>query len=150
MNTVAGLWIDHRKAVIRIVSDAGEEAIEIRSHVERQQGRIDGVRSTTSFESQYVQADDAQDRRFAGQLRRYFDVVIAAIRPAKSILILGPGEAKGELKKRLVHARLGGRIVAVETVDKMTDREIAARVRSYFGPSAGNPQTGDRHANVRR
>jgi len=33
---------------------------------------------------------------------------------------------------------LGGRIVGVETVDKMTDRQIAAKVRQYFAeePSA--------------
>jgi hypothetical protein len=45
---------------------------------------------------------------------------------------LGPGEAKGELKKRLKSQELGGRIVGIETVDKMTDRQIAARVRQRF------------------
>ena len=28
--------------------------------------------------------------------------------------------------------KLGGRIVGVETVDKMTDRQIAAKVRQHF------------------
>jgi hypothetical protein len=51
---------------------------------------------------------------------------------AESILLFGPGEAKGELRKRLERDKLGGRIVAVETVDKMTDRQIAAKVRGYF------------------
>jgi hypothetical protein len=36
MMTTAGLWIDHRKAVIVIVSDKGEEALEIKSNVEQQ------------------------------------------------------------------------------------------------------------------
>jgi hypothetical protein len=48
------------------------------------------------------------------------------------MLIFGPGEAKGELKKRLESNNLGGRIVGIETVDKMTDRQIAAKVRQYF------------------
>jgi hypothetical protein len=47
-------------------------------------------------------------------------------------LIFGPGEAKGELKTRLESHKLGGRIVAVETVDNMTDNQIAAKVRDYF------------------
>jgi hypothetical protein len=47
-------------------------------------------------------------------------------------LIFGPGEAKGELKKRLESKGLGGRIVGVETTDKMTERQIAAKVRAYF------------------
>ena len=61
------------------------------------------------------------------------DEVIAHIRDADSILILGPGEAKGELNARLVRDGLGNRIVGVETVDKLTDRQIAAIVRARVG-----------------
>lgn len=50
----------------------------------------------------------------------------------ESILIIGPGEAKGELVKRLEADDIGGRIVGIETVDKMTDRQIAERVRQQF------------------
>ena len=35
MKKIAGLWIDHRKAVIVIVSDAGEEIKEITSDMEK-------------------------------------------------------------------------------------------------------------------
>ena len=52
-----------------------------------------------------------------------------ALRPH---LVFGPGEAKGEFKKRLDHAQLGDKEVAVETVDKMTDHQISAKVREYF------------------
>jgi len=65
-------------------------------------------------------------------LSRYYDDVIACIRDAESIQIFGPGEAKGELEKRLESKELGGRIVGIETVDKMTDRQIAAKVRQRF------------------
>jgi hypothetical protein len=58
--------------------------------------------------------------------------IIASLRDAESILILGSGEAKGELQERLEKCNLGGRIVSVETVDKMTDRQIAAKVRKRF------------------
>ena len=132
MTTRAGLWIDHRKAVIAIVSEDGEETKEIRSNVEKQPGRFAGVRSTTPYEPQQVSADDSHERQFTGQLHRYYDEVIASIREADSILLFGPGEAKGELKKRLERDKLGGRIVAVQTVDKMTDRQVAAKVHEYF------------------
>jgi hypothetical protein len=59
------------------------------------------------------------------------------MRDAEAILIFGPGEAKGELRKRLERNNLGGRIVGMETVDKMTDRQIAAKVRRYFQESSG-------------
>jgi hypothetical protein len=61
----------------------------------------------------------------------YYDAVIACIRGAEAILIFGPGDAKGELKKRLESNDLGGRIISIETVDKMTDRQIAAKVRQH-------------------
>jgi len=142
MKTTAGLWIDHRKAVIAIVSAEGEETMEIRSNVEKQPGRFAGVRSTGHYEAQRVQADDSRERNFTGELNDYYDEVIAAIRGAESILLFGPGEAKGELKKRLERDKLGGHIIAVETIDKMTDRQIAAKVREYFhkkeDPAAGS------------
>jgi len=60
------------------------------------------------------------------------DAVIASIRNAEAILIFGPGEAKGELKERLKENNLGGVVVGIETADKMTDRQIAAKVRKHF------------------
>ena len=132
MRTRLGLWIDHRKALIVAVTDKGEETSLVISKVEKQPGRSGGARSTTPYESQQVPADDARERKFTGHLNIYYDAVIASIRHAESILIFGPGEAKGELKKRLEGDKLGGRIVSLETVDKMTDRQIAARVRQHF------------------
>ena len=131
MKTAAGLWIDHRKAVIVIVTDKGEEIKLIVSKVEKQPGRFGGVRTTTPYEQQ-VLADDSLEREFKGHLNIYYDAVIASIRDAGSILIFGPGEAAGELKKRLKRNKLSGRIAGIETVDKMTDRQIAAKVRKYF------------------
>jgi hypothetical protein len=77
-------------------------------------------------------AQDKGERRFAGHLGGYYDTVISCIRDAESLLICGPGEAKGELRKRLEREEHRGRIVGIETVDKMTDRQIAAKVRRRF------------------
>jgi len=127
-----GLWIDHRKAVIVSVSDKEEKTNIIESNAEKQAGRFAGVRSTTPYESQKVTADNSQDRKFGDQLNIYYDEVISVLRDAKSILLFGPGEAKGELKKRLEDDHIAHLIQAVETVDQMTDRQIAAKVREYF------------------
>ena len=132
MKRTVGLWIDHRKALVVSITDKGEEMKLIISRVEKQPGRFGGVRSTTSYESQLVPADDSQQRKLTVHLNIYYDAVIACIRDAESILIFGPGEAKGELKERLERSNLGGRIAGLETADKMTDRQIAAKVRKYF------------------
>ena len=129
MKASVGLWIDHRKAVIVVVSDGRECASEVRSNVESQPGRLAGVRSMVPFEAQLVMADDSHERKLKGDLNRYYEEVIAAIGDAKSLLIFGPGEAKGELRKRLAHAKFRGDVVAVETADKMTHHQIVAKVR---------------------
>jgi hypothetical protein len=132
MSTKMGLWIDHRKAIVVAVTDKREEITLIISMVEKQARRSQDSRHTGPYEPLQVPADDSRQKAFTGHLNIYYDAVIASIRDAESILIFGPGEAKGELKKRLEAINIGGRIVGVETVDKMTDRQIAAKVRKYF------------------
>jgi len=110
MKKEAGLWIDHRKAVIVIVSDEGEEVQEITSNIE---GHVRFSGGTSEDGS----PEDVRDRQFGNQLNGYYDEVIAVIHDSHSIQIFGPGEAKGELEKRLVSKELGGRIVSVETFD---------------------------------
>jgi len=125
MKSEIGLWIDHRKAVIVIVTDEGEETKQITSNMEKH------VRFS-SGSSEDGSAEDVRDRQFGNRLNNYYDNVIAYLRDAESIQIFGPGEAKGELEKRLESEGLKGRIVGIETVDKMTDRQIAAKVRQRF------------------
>lgn len=132
MRTKVGLWIDHRKAIIVAVTDKGEEIGLILSKAEKQLQRSGDSPLRGRHESQNVPAGDRRQRRFTGHLNLYYEAVIACLRDAESILIFGPGEAKGELKKRLERIKLGGRIAAVETVDRMTNRQIAAKVRQYF------------------
>lgn len=124
MKKQVGLWIDHRKAVIVSVADQGEETSLIKSDMEKHV-RYSGAAQEDS-------AEDQRDKRFTGHLNEYYGHVISRIRDAESILIFGPGEAKIELEKRLERESLDGRVVGVETVDKMTDRQIAARVRQHF------------------
>ena len=133
MRRRVGLWIDHRKAIIVAVTDKGEEIGLIISKVEQQLRRSGDSPLKGRYESQQVPADRSRQRTFTGHLNLYYDAVIACIGGAESILIFGPGEAKGELKTRLGKDSPGGRIAFVETVDKMTNRQIAAKVREHFG-----------------
>jgi hypothetical protein len=65
-------------------------------------------------------------------MNAYYDAIIAYVGEANSILVFGPGEAKIELKKRLKKKSLEGRILVFETVDKMTDKQIAAKIHKQF------------------
>jgi len=123
MKNRVGLWIDHRKAVIVSIKDDKEEIKKITSNIEKH------VRFSSGDGSEDGSAEDVRDRQFGNHLNSYYDEVIAYIRDADSIQIFGPGEAKGELEKRIEHEGLKAKILAIETVDKMTDRQISAKVR---------------------
>ena len=122
MKKEIGLWIDHRKAVVVIVHGDSEEVKEIISHMEKHV-RFSGRASEDGA------SEDVRDRQYENHLNSFYDSVVAVIRDGDSVQICGPGEAKGELKKRLEREGFKGIILDVQTVDKMTDRQIAAKVR---------------------
>jgi hypothetical protein len=125
MKKQIGLWIDHRNAIIVIITEDGEEIKKIASNMEKH------IRFTNGNGSEQGSSEDVRDRQFGNHLNTFYDQVIAEIRDAESIQIFGPGEAKGELEKRLAHEGLKHHVLAIETVDKMTDRQISAKVREY-------------------
>lgn len=122
MKKAVGLWIDHKKAVIVFVAGKDTETKLISSSIEKPQ-RQSGVATP---------ADDVRQRGLTGHLNSFYDEVVSCIREAEFILILGPGEAKGELKRRLEKDNLSRRIVGIKTSDKMTDKQIVAVVRGHF------------------
>jgi stalled ribosome rescue protein Dom34 len=133
MNQSVGLWIDHRKAIVVTIENDKEMVQVIASNVERRVRFSGGSRTATPYSPQDVASEGKRDERYRHHLDAYYREIIQAIHDADSILIFGPGEAKGELKKALEESReLGRRIVGVESADKMTQRQIAAMVRDYF------------------
>ena len=133
MSGKAGVWIDHRGAVIVALAENGEHLTHIASKVEKHLARGGDSPLKGTYEPLQVPSDDKRQRALTGELNDYYDLVIKAIRNYDSLLLLGPGEAKGELHKRLVKSTFNARVDAVETADKMTDPQIAAKVRAHFG-----------------
>jgi hypothetical protein len=134
MKKNVGLWIDHREAVIVRLRITTEETMRVTSDTEKHPGHSAGAETNS--------AGDQRDRKLAGHLHKYYEKVISCIGDADSILILGPGEAKGELRACLQGEAFGGRVVALETVDKMTDRQIVAKVRDHFSEKHSSGHSG--------
>lgn len=130
MKVNAGLWIDHLKAMIVITFEGGEKTLEILSHADGLPGRIDGSGALDA--TQPLRTDEGRKRAYTVQLNRFYTEVIGAIRDAESILIFGPGAAKEELAGHLGRARLGDKVVGVEPAERMTDPQVAARIREHF------------------
>ncbi|MDQ3027948.1 MAG: hypothetical protein M3R58_15785 [Pseudomonadota bacterium] len=120
----AGIWIDHKEAFIVFAgaTDAEAKDLSVDKHV-KFSGHGSGHEGSN---------EDKQERQLENQRGKYYDEVITHVIDAESILLFGPGEAKGELEKRLGAKGLGKRIVGVETVDRMTDHQIVAKVRQHY------------------
>ncbi|MEO7206736.1 MAG: hypothetical protein ABI145_08100 [Steroidobacteraceae bacterium] len=135
MTNKTGIWIDHRKAVIVTVLTGGEQIETISSNVEKHPERSGDSPLKGRYEAQQVPADDKRQRALTGHMNAFYDTVIGKIAAADTVFIFGPGEAKGELKRRLEHHELGSRVRALETADKLTDQQISAKVRQHFNPT---------------
>jgi hypothetical protein len=126
-----GLWIDHKRAVI--VSLAAQEAAikKIESGAKHVQYR-GAPRPKTPYSAQYQKGDDRLDNQYLQRLNKYYGQVISHLGGARTLLVFGPGEAKSQLKARLVTEKGLRQEIHIEPSDKMTDRQIVAKVRSYF------------------
>ena len=141
MKTCIGVWLDHHKAVIVSIGRGESEQEEnptsitrIESGVMRRVRPSGGSRTRkTPYGPQEAVAEGKIEKRYHQELRRYYRKIIGTLRYGDKFIILGPGEAKIELKKELeADKSLVEKLVGVETADKMTHRQIAATVRKYF------------------
>ncbi len=135
MEKQIGIWIDHKRAVILTISKDGEQMQKIESGIEHAHYR-GPTRPRTPYSAQYQKGDDQLDKQFDGYLNKYYENILALLRGADTVLILGPGEAKLELKKCLEKQKTPAPNIGIEAADKMTDRQIAAKVRKYFEKQA--------------
>jgi len=128
MSIKVGVWIDHTQAILVLVKDSAKEIKKIASGIETP------VRSGAnhSYTRNDFVAEDRLERKLDNQLKKFYDEVIVSLKGAEALLILGPCEAKGQLHKRLQSKKIRGLLVELEPADKMTDRQLAAKVAQHF------------------
>lgn len=135
MSTKTGLWIDHKHAILVVVTDEGKEIKKLESTLEKP----DHTKSKHAYSPNDYVPEDRLERKVASQLKAYYDEVIASLKGSEALLLMGPGEAKVEFHKRLKSKKLNGLAVEVETADKMTDRQLAAKVAKHFAAAKPAP-----------
>jgi len=123
MTRQVGVWIDHQRAVVVSAAAGQVTARTLESNLDghpRYGGQQDG-----GGEKKY-------EERHRQHLDQYYDEVIGQLGQPEAVLILGPGEAKLELKARLSRSNAAERTIDVEAADKLTDPQIVARVKAHF------------------
>jgi len=143
MKKYAGIWLDHRKALLvylisgRPTFDEEPESVErLESNVERKVRLSRGSRSRkTPYGPQEIAVDGKLEDRIKRQLKQYYRSIIEKIEDTDRIYIFGPGEAKVELRKEIEKSKdFAGKIKQIESADKMTQKQVAAKVRAFFKP----------------
>jgi len=132
MATKAGIWIDRKQAIVVLITDAGQEIKKFKSVMEQPARPASGSRSKHKYTPHDFIAEDRRERKLVGGRTKVYDDVLACIRGADSLLILGPGEAKGEFSKHIQKKKFRGVIVELETTDKLTERQLASKVSEHF------------------
>jgi hypothetical protein len=131
MKREVGLWIDHTRAVIVTVVGDKDETRHVRSNI----GKFIHFSGGSSANPLYGTCEilgKGEDRTFQGFLNDYYKGVASLIRHADSVWIVGPGEAKGEFEKHLLQEPHKTNIVGIGSMDKLTDRQIVAKVRQHY------------------
>ena len=129
-----GIWIDKREAKIIRLEDGRETQKSVRSEVEEYHPK-GGSGSRAKGGPQDVVQDSKYTNREKQQLKDYFNQVITHIINADAIVITGPAETGEKLNKELEqnHSAIHSKVSSVEKADVMTDNQLMAWVKDYFG-----------------
>lgn len=127
-----GIWIDKHTAYIFSIENGKETLEAVKSTLESSNIRSDkGNRRKGQIQ------DSTYQRYETHKLQQYFVEIAHVIEDTDAIVIFGPGETGGQLRKELKsHFRfLGNKILGVKKADSMSENQLKAWVRNFFEES---------------
>ena len=124
MNAKLGIWIDRKKAVIVSVARDHSAVTHLRSSL-RPHGDYHGAQDGGG-EKKY-------EARHEQGVVHFLDAVARHVERGDEVLILGPGESKGALARRIRQIK-ALKSVATKTsaADKLTDAQLVAAIRRRY------------------
>jgi len=124
VNAKLGIWIDRKKAVIVSVARDHSAVTHLRSSL-RPHGDYHGAQDGGG-EKKY-------EARHEQGVAHFLDAVARHVERGDEVLILGPGESKGALARRIRQIK-ALKSVATKTsaADKLTDAQLVAAIRRRY------------------
>jgi len=115
------IWIDHHEALLAKFQD---------KNLTREEDFVSEAGPHTHGGGWSQHRIDAHRHE---QLNHFYDEVVEHLGSPDEILILGPGQAKHELRARIEHHKgLRGKVVDLKTADKISEEEFIQEARAYF------------------
>ncbi|TBW59512.1 hypothetical protein EZI54_00730 [Marinobacter halodurans] len=133
MSVHAGVWLDHRKAIVIRLTDSHPRVTIVESQARRPSKSSGGQRQKEPFGHQDVVAEDHRDRRYQQALNRYFEDISNHLAGAEALLLFGPGEAKKNYHHFLQdHPQYPFTVRDVQAASAMSPSEASTHVQHYF------------------
>ena len=133
MSKKIGIWIDHKEAVLVSIENGTAAVRRVESEVGTRFSPSGGWKAGGTSVAQSIVKEQTADERRKHHLHAYYQELIKAVGVANGVFIFGPGEAKNELIKEIKKIKVPHITIAeVETCDKMTEPQIAAKVKAFF------------------
>ena len=126
-----GIWVDHRRALLIKFDDGRESREVLESDIERHAGPEGSRRTSTPYGPQAKDVERRIQSRNRHHLQRFYREILKRVGMTERLLIMGPAAAKQELADVIKKdPSLRAVDVKVEPADRMTDDQVAARVRT--------------------
>ena len=124
MNAQLGIWIDSKKAIVVSVTRDHSVLTRLRSSL-RSHGRYHGAHDSggeRKYEARHEQA-----------MAHYLDAVARHVERGDEVLILGPGETRRALARRIGQIKsLTGVTTKAVAADKISDANLVTTIRKRY------------------
>lgn len=133
-----GLWIDTTKAVLVKIEDDETDIRTLKSGIDTHE-RIDGESGHQGrFGDQFVAHERTKENRLEESESRFIDRLISEVAGGDQLIVFGPAQMKVRFEKAFkAKPAPKPNLRAVEAADSMTDNQVAAYVRDFYGKSSG-------------
>ncbi len=133
----SGIWMDSKQAIIVQLENGSVKETTIHSGIESRIRFNGETRQYTRMGKQYFTFEKKKDAIHHHELSAYFKKITDVLKGSDTLMIMGPAEVKLEFNKYLRNIKNGvPKVVAVETEDQLTHKQVIAKVKAYYGEIA--------------
>lgn len=132
MSAKAGVWIDREHAIVVLINGNEDELKSFHAGTSEPFPQTAETRERHEYTRNDFVAEDKLEHKQSNARHSMYDAVLRYVGDVDSLYVLGPGEAKKEFQKYVASKRHSKLDVELETSDKMTDPQLAAKVRKHF------------------
>ncbi|MFX3626027.1 MAG: hypothetical protein ACN6I4_01585 [bacterium] len=134
-----GLWIDGSRAIIVTFINGTDKGIKmVEADIENKvHNNSDDSDKGTFMGGQHISHEKTFDERKKHQIKDYLSDVVQQLSEGSELFIFGPGEMKNKLVNKIKDENniLKLEVKSIDTTDKMTDNQIVAYVKEFYGIS---------------